>query len=145
MRLPAAITPPPNMPPEFGSGGADLSAASAPGNLSISARTLSAGPSFIRNCKMMPTAVAATARSTPTLATRRPINSSMAPHTTPLARLLKYILAGNVVEHKHRGGPGRRRQSAWESNHQVRLPLEHRLIADRAGSLSVRSQSARQT
>src|SRR5262245_45487663 len=42
--------------------------------------TLSGGPSLRRKSRIIPTAFSAVPRSTPTLATRRPTNSSMTPH-----------------------------------------------------------------
>src|SRR6266545_3664274 len=55
MRVPAANTPPPNMPVPS-SGGAAAMASWAPGILARRPWTFSAGPSFSRNCKIIPTA-----------------------------------------------------------------------------------------
>ena len=60
--------------------------------LSIRACTLSGGPSLRRNSNMMPTAFSAASRSTPTLATRRAISSSMIPSREPHWRRVDFIL-----------------------------------------------------
>src|SRR6202167_6843907 len=77
--MPAPMTPPMPAP----SGGAFWIKASAPGSLVRSVWILSGGPSLARKARMMPTAVSAVARSTPSLATRRPISSSIVPSPAP--------------------------------------------------------------
>src|SRR5262245_1546282 len=49
---------------------------------------------------MMPTAFSATAWSTPTLATRRPTSSSMAPRPSPHSRRIATIISIPPQEHK---------------------------------------------
>src|SRR5450759_1410365 len=94
--VPAPMRPPmANMPPPASLACWAWIRACAPGSLSTTACTLSGGPSLTRKSRMMPTAFSATALSTPTLATRRAINSSMIPSTLPHWRRVVAIL--NVV------------------------------------------------
>src|SRR5215467_445450 len=75
--------------------------ASAPGILSMRALTLSAGPSLSRKSRIMPTDFSAALRSTPTLATRRPIKSSMIPSRPRVCGGIAIILDGVFVNDKY--------------------------------------------
>src|SRR6476620_2929697 len=77
------------------------SKAFAPGILSMSAFTLSAGPSLRRKSRIMPTDFSAALRSTPTLATRRPIKSSMIPSRPRVCGGIAFILNAVSADDKH--------------------------------------------